>query len=965
MLAGAGAGKTRVLCRRLAWLVEQGAAPDEILALTFTREAAVELRARAEELLGTSHETLRVTTFHSYALELNRVHGVERGLLPSVSVARTEDRMLMLLDRLDELDLRLHDLRGDRARLVEDLVKRIDACRDQLVSAGQYRRWAEAAVAGAGSGSAAHRARRELEIARVYELHDRWLDESGLEDFGLSIVRALELLRVHPDRREAARAGARHVLVDEFQDTNHAQAELLYAVAEGNDSLVVVGDDDQGIYRFRGASAKNIVDFRRRFPGAAELRLELNHRSTQPILDAATAVVEPIADRAPKASRALDDAVGPAPRFWRAPDPDGQARAVVDRVVALAEEGVPLEEQAILMRAVRLEARPLTEALERAGVPHQVRGGIGLFERREVRAAVAWLRAACDPSAVQEHLRIGADPRYGLPWAELADAVTTAASSEGAVLGAVGRVASAHGADALVEALDAVGRAAAELPPADALRVAIDRSGLRSAAIAAGGAEGAARLAGLAALERLGREIAARDPAMDARALGAMLSGLAEIGYRGEGVAPLERTGVQVMTVHQAKGLEFDAVFVVGMIRASFPGPDKRGIDIPDALLTEVLPRGRDAHAAESRRLVYVAMTRARRHLVLTTLAAGASGVQQFPSPFFEEARAALGAEVDEVGESPERALLAAVGARREEFERASMRAARAVADEAPDAEARRAEAAAAAEALVAARADVMRPPSPPPPVPAPERPARPGLELSPSAVEMYRGCPLRYRFAMVDRVPAPPSVARAIGVAAHSALEAHYRPGGTGGDGEALVRRFAVALKREGVDRTAEGRQALGRARESLPDYHERLVRSRTRPVAVERAFTLTVGPHRVHGRIDRIDAHPAGGHQLVDYKTGKPPTAGARGDGDDLVLRIYMLGAREAWGIEPRGATLVHILDGDTRGVHPDAADDAGVVEAVRDAAEGIAAGAFAPRTSWACRTCDFARICPTQDR
>ena len=252
VLAGAGAGKTRVLCHRLAWLVEGGASPAEIVALTFTREAAVELRARAEELIGRSHETLRVTTFHAYALELARVHGVERGLLPATSVARTEDRMLMLLERLDELDLREHDLRGDRGRLVADLVDRIDTCRDQLVDAARYRAWAEERLAGAGSGAAAHRARREVEIARVFEAHERWLAEDGREDFGLSIVRALALLRAHPDRLEAVRADARHVLVDEFQDTNHAQAELLYLVAGGADSLMVVGDDDQGIYRFRG-----------------------------------------------------------------------------------------------------------------------------------------------------------------------------------------------------------------------------------------------------------------------------------------------------------------------------------------------------------------------------------------------------------------------------------------------------------------------------------------------------------------------------------------------------------------------------------------------------------------------------------------------------------------------------------------------------------------------------------------
>ena len=568
VLAGAGAGKTRVLCHRLAWLVDGGASPSEILALTFTREAAVELRARAEELIGRSHETLRVTTFHSYALELARVHGVERGLLPATTVARTEDRMLMLLERLDELDLREHDLRGDRGRLVADLIDRIDKCRDQLVSAAQYRAWADERLAGAASGGAAHRARREVEIARVFEAHERWLAEDGREDFGLSIVRALELMRAHPDRLEAARTGARHLLVDEFQDTNHAQAELLYLVAGGAESLMVVGDDDQGIYRFRGASAKNVADFRRRFPEAAELRLEVNHRSTQTILDAATAVVAPIPDRASKRLVARPEARGPLPRFWRAPDPDGQARAVAQEVVRMAEAGVPLEEQAILMRAVRLEARPVTEALERAGVPHQVRGGFGLFERREVRSAVAWLRAAADPADAQAHLRVASDRRLSVPWTAAADAVSTAAAARRPVAGPLAEV-----APALAPLLDEAGRAAAELPPADALRAIIDGCGLRAAALAAGGAEGAGRLAGLAALERLAREIVEAEPAMDARGLATRLAGLAEIGFRGEGAAPAERTGVQVMTVHQAKGLEFDVVVVIGMTRAGFPGP--------------------------------------------------------------------------------------------------------------------------------------------------------------------------------------------------------------------------------------------------------------------------------------------------------------------------------------------------------------------------------------------------------
>lgn len=961
VLAGAGAGKTRVLCERLAWLVAGGAAPAEVLALTFSREAAIELRQRAEERLGTSHPTLRVATFHAHAQDLVRVHGVERGLVAERGVASSEDRSLMLLDRLAELDLRHHDLRGDTPALVARLVRRIDACRDQLVTADQFLEWSAAAVREARRPAGERHARLDQEFARVFEAHDRWLDEAGLEDFGLSIVRAIDLLRAHPDRLAAVRAETRHLLVDEFQDTNHAQSVLLQLIGQDCDSLMVVGDDDQGIYRFRGASAKNMADFRTAHPGCAELRLTLNHRSGQAVLDAAGAVVEPIEARVPKRLVALPDAPAPAPRFWSAADPDEQARAVVDEILRRAGRGVPLEEQAVLMRAVRTESRPIVLALERAGVPHQVRGGLRLLERREVRAAIAWLRAACRPGDVAAHLRIAADARFGLPWERVADAVASA--PRGAVSAALVAVAREAGATAFAEAFDAVGRAAGELAAPDALRVAIDASGLRGAALALGGAEGATRLAGLAGLERLAGSLVERDPGIDAPALADTLTGLAELGFRGEGGTPPERTGVQVMTIHQAKGLEFDTVFVVGLTRANFPGRDRgRDTDLPDALVEEAIARGRDAHVDEARRLLYVAMTRARSHLVMATTQRADSGTTQHPSPFFEEARAAVGAPLEELGIGPERDALQEVSSRQAALTEATMRAAQAVASGDGDAAGLMDAVEARARDLVAARADALAG-TPPVPVPAAPRPARPGLSLSPSSIGSYLACPRRYRYALVDRIPVRPGIQQRIGTATHAALEGHYRPGGTGGDGEHLVARFAAVMRERELADTAEGRQALARARESLPGYHRRVVDAGVSPAYVELGFTLAVGPHRVHGRIDRIDEHPRGGHQLVDYKTGRPPKNPEQRE--ELTMNLYLLGAREALGIEARGAEVVHIFDDDVRVVHPDGGSMAETLETVRDVAEGISAGAFEPAPGWHCGSCAFTLLCPAIDR
>jgi DNA helicase II / ATP-dependent DNA helicase PcrA len=964
VLAGAGAGKTRVLCHRLAWLVNQGVEPGTILGLTFSNKAAEELRGRAEDLIGRSHETLRVMTFHALAMDILRVHGVDHGLLHATSVATEDDRVVMLMERIDELPITESDLRLGLRTLVPDWVKRIDRCRDQLVTAESYVRWAEEAVRSAGRPGDAVRARRELEFARIFELHDQWLNEAGLEDFGLSIVRALGLLRAHPDRLAAVRRGALHILVDEFQDTNHAQAELLYLLAGEAESLVVVGDDDQGIYRFRGASTKNVTDFREKYPDTAEVKLELNHRSTQAILDAAHAVVVPIVDRSPKTLRALPQATGPQPAFWVSDDVQGVARAVADGVIRLAEAGVPYEEQAVLLRSVRNEAPVVVEAFERAGIPHQVRGGIGLFDRREVRTALAWCRALADPADAPAHLRLAADLDMGLPWAQAAQVVSEAAASGGAATPMLVGLGREVGAPRFEDLVNEMGPATTG-DPAMFMREILDRSGLRRSALALGGPEGAARLAGLAGLERLVTDIIRRHPDLDVQGLVARLTALAEVGFKGEVNPGTDRLGVQVMTIHASKGLEFDAVVVLGLVQSNLPGRDRWTADIPDALLAEVLPRGREAHIAETRRLTYVAMTRARRHLVLCSHRESESGAAQRPSPFFEEASAALGTPVwQEVGASLDRAVLEEVGKRHHAFEQASLRAAHALADGTGDVDDLVQQARDSADALVRARADAMRAPSPPPAPPSPLRPALPGVTISPTDIDRYRTCPLAYRFARVDRVPQRSSTARAIGMAAHAAFEAHHRPGVEGGDGASLIARFTAELAREGVAETPEGKQALTRAKEWFPKYHERVARMKRTTISVERPFSLSLGPHIIRGRIDRLDAHPGGGHQVVDYKTGRPPTEAGRGD-EEIVLRLYMAGAHESFQAQPRGATLEYVLDGQMRQVSAEQGEVRFALDRARSIADDISAQKFEPTPGWACRTCDFALICPAQDR
>ena len=951
VLAGAGSGKTGVLSRRLAWLAGAGIAPGDVVALAYNREAADTLRLRAEELIGRTHESLRVSTFHSFAIDIGRELGFESDTISS------EDRRVLLMRRMNELELLTTDLRPGPGAVATRFVSRIDRCRDELVEADRYLEFAEAAVASAAGATQRRDALEQLEFARAFVAHDRWLAEMDRQDYGLLLTRVLERLDADPGARERVCARIRHLIVDEFQDTNYALTRLLFTIGDAAESIVVVGDDDQGIYRFRGASDKNFADFRERYRSAAEITLDRNFRSHQAVLDAARAIVAPIERRTPKAMVADRGAGGPPPALVMASDPRAQAEVIVDRVRDLIGDGVPLEEIAVLVRSMALESRPLVLALEAAGIAFQVRGGTGLFERREVRDAMGWMRAAVDPADPQAHLRLAALLGAELPWEKVTRLVSEA-DGESLTEGFVALARATVGSD-LADRLLAVSRAAITEGPRDFARIAIEESGLRPAALAMGGAKGTGRLEGLNGLERLAAELVAATPEIDNAGLVAHLRQLAAVGYRGPSSGPPQRRGVQLMTIHQAKGLEFDAVVVAGMVERNFPGRSRDADDIPDALLREALPRGPRAALDESRRLAYVALTRARDHLFVIGHHENDVGWRQNPSPFMREIAREL--DVDIVDREPRQYAFALdeIAERRRVFDELAVEAARRAGSE--GAEVVRAEALAAAEALIDSRAEGLAPRPPPTPPPTPP----PALTLTPSDVADHMQCPLRYRYSRVDGIPPADDTAARVGNAVHAAFEAHYNPETGDGDGAVLLGRIREELTAREVAETPQGVQALQRAEHLVERYHENHLQRGVRVEAVERSFTLPIDPHTLRVRVDRIDRLPDGATELVDYKTGAWRD-GWKPDHQTLPIKLYVAAVRAATGASDLQASFHHVLDRDTW--HPLALGDDEIEDALtvaRTTADDIVAGEFTPTPGWHCRTCAYNDICPEAER
>ena len=610
IVAGAGTGKTRTLTRRFAWLVEQGIPADEVLALTFSSAAAAEMRERLESLIEVPYEELHVGTFHSFCSRLLADEALEAGLDPFFTAVTPADRLALLLDRQGELTLRKHEIRGNPAPLLASFVSRIDRLKDEMVSCEAFRDYAERLVE-----RCARRRRRRPRPRRARAGVRRRVrrprpaaGRAGRAGLRRPDRARLRLLHEHPHVRRRVAERFKHVLVDEYQDTNFAQGMLLGLLAEEHRNITVVGDDDQAIYRFRGASRKNLETFQREFPEARDGKLERNYRSGQRILDAARAVVEPTE----RLEKKLKGKAGGDVRFWRCQSERAQAQAVaVEAERLVTGEGVSPDRVAVLVRSVRHEGATVGAALEERAMPFRLSGSAAYFQRAEVRDVLAWLRLLADPTDSGAVVRALSRPPIELRSVDVARLTqlarrrkldmpsAVAAGLEGPQLSPEGR----ERATAFLKLYRSASNAFEDRRPDAFVMRLIERIGLRRQQVFARRADTAERLRNIAKLPELATAYMRREPGATPREFTRYLEAVAESGLREEEAPdPAAEPAVRVMTMHAAKGLEFDHVFVLGLSAGRMPGPwRKRSDGVPDELVPETVRSGETARPTRTR----------------------------------------------------------------------------------------------------------------------------------------------------------------------------------------------------------------------------------------------------------------------------------------------------------------------------------------------------------------------------
>jgi len=904
IVAGAGTGKTRVLIERYRRLRQEGIPAERILLLTFTEKAAREVLDRVEQEDYLPAGERFILTYHAFAQRFLQEDGWLCGIPRAFRIVSEVRKWELMRDvLLTQRPAHLFHAQRPFERIGE-LLKLVERAKQELISPAEFRAWAEA---NAGVDDPVVGAQREA--ALVYtEYQQRMLAEDRL-DFDDTIYFSVQLLAAEPSVAMRQSQRFAQVMVDEFQDTNFAQSRLLELLAGADRNLCVVGDDDQSIYKFRGASVANLARFRAVYPEATVVRLEENYRSRGPILRAAARLIREDPDRLEKRLTATRGEGTPV-SVLTANSVTDEADAVAAFVKRAIEEGRHRPNAiAVLLRA-NAHLHNFARALQRSGVAYQVSGGRGFYQQPEIKDCLAYLRAIDGPDDTVCLMRLLSLPRYAVDAVE-AGRWARRARDDGRRFFDILQEAEDDGARRVCADLRHFAEQALRLGVDDLFYEVMEHTRYLDLERFLGPIE---RLQVSANVQKLAELIAAYCDEHADHHLSAYLKHLdaTEAAQADEEIAPLDETvnAVHLMTVHQAKGLEFGLVIVPHLVEGRFPASRRsEGLALPDELLKEDLPAA-ELHLAEERRLAYVAITRAREELV-GTLAGRYEGVKDWrPSRFLTPIR---GAEARELAAGS--LLVPSAGG------------------------------------LIEVARQVELPLNDAPPIAA----------LSYTQVDTYLRCPQMYQYRFVFRLPTRPKPQMQFGRILHEALKdalgsiEREKPLTWAMVDSAYV--AAWARERFCAPEQAPSLQDLGRT------YLRRAFDAGdlSKPLLLEQPFSLRVDGLRLTGRIDRVDRHRDGSYEVIDYKTGSAKRAADLQR--DLQLGVYALAAREVFHFDPLSLSYYYLETSERVTVDKPQERLEDDRQTIVKVAEGIRAELFPARPDrMKCSGCDFRLLCPS---
>ncbi len=964
IIAGAGTGKTSVIVRRIAHLIaSKKAEPSEIIALTFTDKAAAEMEERVDVLVPYGYTDVWISTFHAFGDRVLREHSLELGLTPDFDVLTAAEQIIFFREHLFEFPLAHYRPLGDPTRFISALVTVFSRAKDEDVSPREYLDYARGLMRESElkqeDGELADRARRELEVAECYQLYQELMAREGKVDFGDQVNLTLNLFRTRPEVLKRFRDRFKYILVDEFQDTNYAQFELVKLLAGEERNITVVGDDDQSIYKFRGAAISNILGFVDCFPDAKQIVLTTNYRSPQSILDCAYRLVRfnnpdrlEVRNAVDKRLAAVKGEGGP-PRHLHFDAVSAEADSVANLIAEKVEAGeYSHKDFAILVRSNN-DADPFLRALNMRGIPHRFSGSRGLYSREEIKLMISFLRSVSKFDDSVSLYYLAGSEIYDVAQADLVRLNNFARRRNLSLHDVLELLAGAAPDRGTVPSSPERGSGAPATSPADlpqVSEVSLEKARRLMSDVEKYVGLARTRSAGevlyrfitdTGFLGRLSRE---ESPTADEkikniakffdllRNFGSValhdrvqnfvehLDMLTDAGDDpAVAEADIDEGAVNVLTVHKAKGLEFNVVFMVSLVSQRFPVPHrKEQIELPGPLVRDILPSG-DFHLQEERRLFYVGMTRAREELYLTTARDYGGARPKKISQFVMEAM-----DLPKTAPTPFKSSAIEVIQRSAGVEPEKL-------------------------------APVARP------IPPEET-----LTLSHLQVDDYETCPLKYKYVHILRVPIMRHHAVVYGSAIHQAVQEYLRRKAEGRSMtlDEFLRVFEASWGSEGFLTREHEEQRFAAGKEALAKFFQDEEKSGVAPTYVEKEFCFFIDNNRVIGRWDRVDEREDG-TRIIDFKSSQVHSQkdADKRTKDSLQLHIYALAYQRTFGKVP-GSVELHFLGSGLVGRHDvTEADMQDAAERISDAARGIRARAFDAAPEYmSCQYCAYNGICPS---